>query len=49
MRTNPTRNHELADIEHPGQQKMLKSIKRKFWWLGIRNNIKRYVQEYTKC
>jgi len=28
---------------------MLKSIKRKFWWLEIRNNIKRHIQEYTKC
>ena len=41
-------NHELADVEYPGQQRMLELIKRNFWWLGIRNNIKKYVQIYIK-
>ena len=28
---------------------MLKLIKRNYWWLEIKSNIKKYVQEYTKC
>ena len=28
---------------------MLKLIKRDYWWPEIRNNIKKYVQEYFKC
>ena len=27
---------------------MLELIKRDFWWPGIKNNIKKYVQGYTK-
>jgi len=36
------------DIEYPGQQRMLKLIKRNFLWPGIGNNIKKYVQGYMK-
>ena len=28
---------------------MLKLIKRNYWWLEIKSNIKKYVQGYTKC
>jgi len=40
--------HELADIGYLGQQRMFKLIKRNYWWLGIRSNIKKYIQGYTK-
>ena len=26
-------NYDLADIEHLGQQRMLKLIKKNYWWL----------------
>ena len=28
---------------------MLELIKRNYWWLGIKDDIKKYVQECTKC
>ena len=28
---------------------MLELIKRNYWWLEIKGNIKKYVQRYTKC
>jgi len=37
-----------VDVEHPEQQRMLELIKRNYWWLGIKNNIKKYVQECIK-
>ena len=42
-------NHELVDIEHPGQQQMMNLIKRNYWWPEIKNNVRRYIQEYFKC
>ena len=42
-------NHELVDIGHPGQQQMIDLIKRNYWWPGIKNNVKRYVQGCFKC
>ena len=37
------------DIEHPGQQKMLELIKRNYWWLDIKSDIKKYIQRCMKC
>ena len=36
-------NHEPADVGYSEQQRMLKLIKRNYWWPGIRNDIKKYV------
>ena len=36
------------NIGHLGQQRVLKLLKRNYWWLGIKNNIKKYVQRYIK-
>ena len=41
-------NHEPANIRHSGQQKMLKLIKRNYWWPEILNNIKKYTQKYQQ-
>ena len=46
---NTERNHKLADVGHPVQQWMTELIKRNYWWPGIKNNVKKYVQEYFKC
>ena len=29
-------HHNPADIGHPGQQRMIKLIKRNYWWLEIK-------------
>ena len=42
-------NYDLVDIGHLGQHKMLELFKRTYWWLGLKENIKRYVQGCFKC
>ena len=42
-------NHELVDVEHPGQQCIIELIKRNYQWLGIKNNVKKNVQGCFKC
>ena len=42
-------HHDPADIGHPGQHRMLELLKRTYWWPGLRENIKKYVQGYLKC
>ena len=43
------KNHNLVDIGHPGQQRMLELIKRNYWWPGIKEDVKKYVQGCFKC
>jgi len=38
------KNHDPADIGYPGQQQMMELIKKNYWWPGIKNNVKKYVQ-----
>ena len=42
-------NHDLADVGHPGQHKMLELLKRTYWWPGLKEDIKKYVQGCFKC
>jgi len=42
-------NHNSVDVEHLEQQKMLELIKRNYWWPGIKEDVKKYVQRCTKC
>ena len=42
-------NHNSVDVGHPGQQRMLELIKRNYWWLGIKEDVKKYVQGCFKC
>jgi len=42
-------NHDLADMGHPGQYRMLELIKRTYWWPGLKEDIKKYVQGCFKC
>ena len=32
-------NHNLPDIGHTGQHRMIKLIKRNYWWPGIYNDV----------
>jgi len=42
-------NHDLADVGHTGQHRMLKLLKRTYWWLGLKEDIKEYIQGCFKC
>jgi len=37
-------NYDPVDVGHPGQQRMLELVKRNYWWLGIKKDIKKYMQ-----
>jgi len=41
-------NHDSVDIGYPGQQRMLELVKRNYWWLGIKEDINKYVQGCIK-
>ena len=42
------RHHNPVDIEHPGQHTMLELLKRTYWWPGLKEDIKKYMQECLK-
>jgi len=42
-------NHDLVDIGHPRQQRILELIKQNYWQPGLKEDIKKYVQECFKC
>jgi len=42
-------NHDSADVEHPGQHRMLELIKRTYWWPGLKEDVKKYIQGCFKC
>ena len=36
------------DVEHPEQRRMLELIKQNYWWPGIKEDVKKYVQGCIK-
>ena len=42
-------HHDPADIGHPGQHRMIELLRRNYWWPGLKEDIKRYVQGCFKC
>ena len=42
-------NHDSVNVGHPGQHRMLKLLKRNYWWPGLKEDIKIYVQSCFKC
>jgi len=42
-------HHDPADIGHPEQHRMLELLKRTYWWPGLKEDIKKYVQGCFKC
>ena len=42
-------NHDLVDMGHSGQQQMLELIKQNYWWPGLKEDIRKYVQGCFKC
>jgi len=41
-------HHNPADVGHPGQHRMKELIKRTYWWPGLKEEIKKYVQGCVK-
>ena len=42
-------HHDPADIGHPGQLRMMKLLKRTYWWPGLKEDMKKYIQRCFKC
>ena len=42
-------NHNSVDIGHPGQHRMMELIKRTYWQLGLKEDVKNYIQGCFKC
>jgi len=42
-------HHDPANVGHLGQYRMQELIKRTYWWLGLKEDVKKYVQGCTKC
>ena len=42
-------NHNSVDVEHLEQQRMLELIKQNYWWPGLKEDIKKYIQGCLKC
>ena len=40
-------NHDLADVSHPEQSRMLELIKQNYLWPGIKKDVKKYIQSVT--
>jgi len=43
------RHYDPVNIGHPGQHRMLELLKRTYWWPGLKEDVKRYVQDCFKC
>ena len=41
-------HHNPADVGHPGQYRMQELIKRTYWWPGLKEDVKKYVQGCVK-
>jgi len=42
-------HYDPADVGHLRQHRMQDLIKRTYWWLGLKEDVKKYVQGCTKC
>ena len=42
-------HYDPADIGYPEQHRMLELLKRTYWWPGLKEDIKRYIQGCFKC
>ena len=41
-------HYDPADVGHLGQHRMQELIKRTYWWLGLKEDVKKYVQGCVK-
>ena len=43
------KNHDSVYVGYSGQQRMLELIKQNYWWLGLKEDVKKYIQGCFKC
>jgi len=43
------KNHNSVDVGHLEQYRMLELLKRMYWWPGLKEDVKKYVQGCFKC
>ena len=42
-------HYDPADIGYSDQYRMLELLKRTYWWPGLKENVKKYIQGCFKC
>ena len=42
-------NYDSVDMRHPGQQRMMELLKQNYWWPGLKEDIRKYMQGCFKC
>ena len=42
-------NHDSVDVDYLGQHRMLELLKRTYWWLELKEYVKKYIQRCFKC
>ena len=42
-------HHDPADVGYPGQLRMMELLKRTYWWPGLKEDVKKYIQGCFKC
>jgi len=42
-------NHDSVNVGHPGQHRILELLKRIYWWPGLKEDVRKYVQGCFKC
>ena len=42
-------HHDPVDIGHSGQHRMMELLKRTYWWPGLKEDVKKYIQGCFKC
>ena len=43
------KNYDPVDVGYLEQQRIIKLAKRNYWWLGLKEDIKKYMQDCIKC
>ena len=41
-------NYDSVDMGHLRQQQMLELLKRNYWWPGLKEDVKKYIQGYFR-
>jgi len=41
--------HNPVNVGYLEQQRMIELVKKNYWWPGLKDDIKKYMQSYIKC